>query len=209
MWGYSCGAAVTGSTATCATLNPRCRGVLRLVAGGDHGALRGTGTSLTINLTNSLTFTVRNRPTSCRRRSSSSVSWAAVWERSDSDCAARCDLHDESGSHHCPVNRHVAHCQQHGGRPERPRRKGRACSRSAPKWPVGTTRDGSDLEQPEARHLPDRVRHASLDPGADGTVRNAGGHDCSGASGRLPDAPTPARPHRARDLQRRSSAAVQ
>ena len=39
MWGYSCGAAVTGSTATCATLNPAAD---RLVSRGDYGS-HGTG----------------------------------------------------------------------------------------------------------------------------------------------------------------------
>src|SRR6516164_7847280 len=43
MWGYVCGAAVTGSTATCAALNP---------AAASAGA-----TALTINLTNNLLFT--------------------------------------------------------------------------------------------------------------------------------------------------------
>jgi hypothetical protein len=60
MWGYSCGAVVTGSTATCAAANPNAAGswspVLITVP---------TGTDLTINLTNSLSFSNGNRvPTS-------------------------------------------------------------------------------------------------------------------------------------------------
>ena len=51
MWGYSCGAAVTGSTATCASLNPN--------AGATWSPVVITvpaGQGLTINLTNSLSF---------------------------------------------------------------------------------------------------------------------------------------------------------
>ena len=51
MWGYTCGAAVTGSTATCAALNP--------LAGTGWSPVVitvPTGQSLTINLTNGLSF---------------------------------------------------------------------------------------------------------------------------------------------------------
>ena len=52
MWGYSCGALVTGSTATCAPLNPN-------VGGGWSPVVITvpTGQALTINLTNNLSFT--------------------------------------------------------------------------------------------------------------------------------------------------------
>ena len=53
MWGYSCGAAVTGSTATCAALNTN-------AAAGAWSPVVitvPTGQGLTINLTNSLSFT--------------------------------------------------------------------------------------------------------------------------------------------------------
>lgn len=53
MWGYSCGAVVDGSSATCAASNPN--------AGGNWSPVVITvplGTSLTINLTNNLSFTV-------------------------------------------------------------------------------------------------------------------------------------------------------
>ena len=51
MWGYSCGAAVTGSTATCAALN---------TAGGWSPVLitLPTGSGLTINLTNNLSLSL-------------------------------------------------------------------------------------------------------------------------------------------------------
>jgi hypothetical protein len=55
MWGYSCGVPASGSTATCAALNPN--------AGGGWSPVVitvpyvSTGTSLTINLTNNLSFT--------------------------------------------------------------------------------------------------------------------------------------------------------
>jgi hypothetical protein len=56
MWGYSCGATVTGTTATCAALNPNAT-----AAGWSPVVITvpyaGTGTSLTINLTNHLSFT--------------------------------------------------------------------------------------------------------------------------------------------------------
>jgi hypothetical protein len=51
MWGYSCGAAVTGSTATCAALNPAPTGWSPVVI------TVPTGQGLTINLTNNLSFT--------------------------------------------------------------------------------------------------------------------------------------------------------
>src|SRR3981081_1805193 len=63
MWGYTCGAAVTGGTATCAPLNP--------VAAANFGwspvvITVLTGQDLQINLTNNLTFgaTPNNIPTS-------------------------------------------------------------------------------------------------------------------------------------------------
>src|SRR5215472_5638596 len=58
MWGYSCGTAVTGSTATCAALNPaaatagKWSPVVITVPAASAGA-----TALTINLTNNLLFT--------------------------------------------------------------------------------------------------------------------------------------------------------
>src|SRR5215469_11267408 len=58
MWGYSCGTAVTGSTATCAALNPAAATagtwspVVITVPAASAGA-----TALTINLTNNLSFT--------------------------------------------------------------------------------------------------------------------------------------------------------
>ena len=58
MWGYSCGTAVSGSTATCAALNTASTGwspVLITVP---------TGQNLTINLTNNLIFGANKIPTS-------------------------------------------------------------------------------------------------------------------------------------------------
>src|SRR5579864_8087856 len=52
MWGYSCGAIVTGSAATCAPLNPGAAGGWSPVV-----ITVPTGTGLTINLTNNLSFT--------------------------------------------------------------------------------------------------------------------------------------------------------
>ncbi len=52
MWGFSCGAGVTGSTATCAALNPAAAGGWSPVV-----ITVPTGADLTINLTNNLSFT--------------------------------------------------------------------------------------------------------------------------------------------------------
>jgi Bacterial Ig domain len=60
MWGYSCGAAITGYTATCAATNPN-------AAAGAWSPIiitAATGNTLTINLTNTLTFGANNIPTS-------------------------------------------------------------------------------------------------------------------------------------------------
>src|SRR6195256_4992511 len=55
MWGYSCGTAVVGSTATCAKLNPAAGvGVWSPVV--ITVPYVAAGTSLTINLTNNLSF---------------------------------------------------------------------------------------------------------------------------------------------------------
>ena len=53
MWGYSCGKVVTGSAATCARLNPTATGWSPVVITVPYVS---GGTSLTINLTNSLLF---------------------------------------------------------------------------------------------------------------------------------------------------------
>jgi hypothetical protein len=68
MWGYSCGALVSGSTATCAALNPASVTTAATATTGAVGtwspvvitvpvAAAGTATTLTINLTNNLSFT--------------------------------------------------------------------------------------------------------------------------------------------------------
>src|SRR5882762_1343326 len=61
MWGYSCGTAVSGSTATCVALNPA-----SAVVGGWSPVVITvpTGQGLTINLTNSLSFVGGSIPTS-------------------------------------------------------------------------------------------------------------------------------------------------
>ena len=55
MWGYSCGAVVGGSTATCAKSNPAAAGWSPVVI------TVPTGQTLQINLTNSLTFGAQQR----------------------------------------------------------------------------------------------------------------------------------------------------
>ena len=58
MWGYSCGTAVSGSSATCAALSPKTGGWSPVVI------TVPTGQDLTINLTNNLSFGVGKIPTS-------------------------------------------------------------------------------------------------------------------------------------------------
>jgi hypothetical protein len=60
MWGYTCGAVASGSTATCAKLNPAATGWSPVVITVPTTAAGG----LTINLTNSLTFGANGIPTS-------------------------------------------------------------------------------------------------------------------------------------------------
>src|SRR4029077_5491450 len=66
MWGYSCG---TATGATCVNLNPNAPAATTTALAGWSPVLFtvpyvATGTSLTINLTNSLTFSGNNIPTS-------------------------------------------------------------------------------------------------------------------------------------------------
>src|SRR6516162_11570330 len=72
MWGYFCGTAATGATATCAALNPHSVGsptaTPPVPATWSPVVITvpyvSTGTSLTINLTNSLSFTPTGATTS-------------------------------------------------------------------------------------------------------------------------------------------------
>src|SRR6266550_2499388 len=65
MWGYSCGLAVTGGTATCALLNPLAAATTTAAATWSPVVITvPTGQSLTINLTNSLIFGANSVPTS-------------------------------------------------------------------------------------------------------------------------------------------------
>src|SRR5438552_13466071 len=68
MWGYSCGTVVTGGTATCALLNPLAAATTTTAATWSPVVITvpyvATGTSLTINLTNNLTFGANSVPTS-------------------------------------------------------------------------------------------------------------------------------------------------
>src|SRR5215468_9564664 len=57
MWGYSCGTAVTGSTATCAALNPASATAGRWSPVVITVPAASAGAALTINLTNNLLFT--------------------------------------------------------------------------------------------------------------------------------------------------------
>jgi len=60
MWGYSCGTAVTGSTATCANLNPLAPAATTTTPAGWSPVIITvpTGQTLVINLSNNLSFAV-------------------------------------------------------------------------------------------------------------------------------------------------------
>src|SRR5882762_6860173 len=65
MWGYFCGTAVGGATATCAALNPASAATLTAPATWSPVVITvPTGQGLTINLTNSLSFAGGSIPTS-------------------------------------------------------------------------------------------------------------------------------------------------
>src|SRR6267143_5634879 len=65
MWGYFCGTAATGATATCAALNPASAATLTAPATWSPVVITvPTGQGLTINLTNSLSFAGGSIPTS-------------------------------------------------------------------------------------------------------------------------------------------------
>src|SRR6266480_5833380 len=65
MWGYFCGTAATGATATCAALNPASVATLTAPATWSPVVITvPTGQGLTINLTNSLSFAGGSIPTS-------------------------------------------------------------------------------------------------------------------------------------------------
>src|SRR5437016_909489 len=65
MWGYSCGAAVTGNIGTCTALNPAVQaGTAPAGTWSPVVITVPTGQNLTINLTNSLTFAGGSIPTS-------------------------------------------------------------------------------------------------------------------------------------------------
>jgi hypothetical protein len=64
MWGYSCGAAVAASTATCSALNPNAPAATTTTPAGWSPVVISvpTGQTLTINLTNNLSFTTSATP---------------------------------------------------------------------------------------------------------------------------------------------------
>ena len=127
MWGFSCGGAVSGSTATCAALNPGAAGAWSPVV-----ITVPTGQALTINLTNNLTFTNGNSvPTSITIVGQIGGGLGDTTQRTTT----------ASPTHGAQsVTWPTA---EHRRRRTRRRRKPRACSRSAPKW-----RPGSALRAP-------------------------------------------------------------
>src|SRR3977135_1052149 len=66
MWGYNCGTAVVGNTAACRALNPNAPAATTTTPAGWSPVVITvpTGQTLTINLTNSLSFGANSVPTS-------------------------------------------------------------------------------------------------------------------------------------------------
>jgi len=114
MWGYTCGAAVSGSTAACAALHPTALGWSPVVI------TVPTGQTLVISLTNSLTFGANSVPTSL-----------TIVGQLGGGLGATPDPHSESRS---------TLCKAPHGRPRTPPQRilrhprSNACSRSPRKW---------------------------------------------------------------------------
>ncbi len=143
MWGYSCGAVVTTATATCARLNPALTGwspVLITVPVATSGS-----TSLTISLTNNLTFGANNIPTSLTivGQLGGGLGRAARGARA-------CHMH-EPRPLHCAIG-HVADSRPYDHRHSSGPGKSRAVvlHRSS-----GGSNDGADLGLAAAGHIPD------------------------------------------------------
>ena len=136
MWGYSCGT-VAPVGATCAKLNPNApagTGWSPVVITVPYAT---TGTNLTINLTNSLTFNGNNVPTSLVIVGQLGGGLGTV----GSSCAAgaTCTTSPDHTLRSQPPRGPSSAAQW---RPELRRLRGRACSRSPPRLRVGTTATG-------------------------------------------------------------------
>ena len=169
MWGYSCGAAVAGSTATCAESNPARD---RLVPRGDYGS-HGTGPADQSHQQSVVSGPRPNRvPTSL----------VIVGQLGGGLGIARSGRSRPVRTTACAANRR--------GRIVDAGHRGHAAGARAARAVVlhgsgGGSDHATDLDggQPAAGHVPDGVGHAPVHPGSHGPVRNGGGDH--GAGGRL------------------------
>lgn len=154
MWGYACGAVT--APASCAAANPNAG------AGWSPVVITVPPGPLTINLTNSLPGTV---PTSLTIVGQVGAALA----RPPRPHRARC-IQRRPRPRGRPSPR-----QRRGGSGNPAARGVHAASTGGPRAVVldgGRTRrdHGVDVDQPAPRHVPHRVRHASVDSGPDGPV---------------------------------------
>ena len=159
MWGYQCGA----NSLACTALNPAVRPRGASAAWSPVVITAMAGQSLAIDLTNNLSFgaTPNNIPTSIVIVGQLGAGLGAAATSTPSPAHATQDTTwpiAVSGPQNMP--------------PPQGNRVQSFAHRSA-----SGDHDAPGLEQSQARHVSDRVRHPSLDPGPDGPVRNPGGHD--------------------------------
>ena len=165
MWGYSCGAAVGGSTATCAKSN-HCD---RLAPAGDYGS-HGTGPAGQPHQQSQL-GPRESVPTSLVMVGQLGGGLGIVTQRTVTASPDHSNAQQTTWPIFEPAQR------------ARRRRRGRACSHSPRRWRRSNHATDLDGGQPAGGHVPDAVGHASVHPGSHGPVRNGGGdHGAGGAT---------------------------
>ena len=172
MWGYSCGAAVAGSTASCAKLNPGPR------AGWSPVVITvPTGQGLQINLDQqSVSSAATGIPTSL----------TIVGQLGGG--LGKGATTTPSPTHDVP-DPHMARIEQRSWMTARTLllRRDRACSRSLRKCAAGNTVPVAlTWTTPRDGHVLARVGHASLDSGADGSLWHGGRDRAIVSTGRHP-----------------------
>ena len=149
MWGYSCGTAVSGSTATCAKTNPAASGWSPVVI------TIPTGQDLQINLTNNLVFGANSVPTSLVIVGQLGGGLGAVGSR----LHGRHDLHEQSRPYQRPAH-HLADRRERSAGPGAAHRR-RHSARTGHARAVTRHRSrarfdsAAHLDGPPPRYLPD------------------------------------------------------
>ena len=159
MWGYFCGAAVTGSTATCAALNPA--SVATTPATWSPVVITvPTGQALTINLTNLLTFTPAATTTPAPPTNSIPTSMTIVGQVGGGLGSSATYVASPDHSQHA---RSIA--------------ASAGAARAVIQHGSGRGNDHlADVVISPSRHLLARVGHASFDSSPHGADRYGGGH---------------------------------